>query len=308
MDIGGSTRAGGSDRKRRHWPIHTKHILYLKIQPRQQAHNNAVRQIVMLSKETKDAIIENDAKKVLEVLEGQDVNSVSRPKCDSALHLAAESNADKSVAALIGIGANVNLQDFNGRTPLHYAVMANAAKAVSVLINDGLAIVDFPEQGTMGHCGPRSSGDTPLHVACRCGSVQSVEALLAGGANPNVRNNDLRTPLVATFHPVKGKSSLSKAVEVVRLLLKYGGDPEIPSGHEYDRMDKDEKLNPDDVGDPVKPVGGFRVPLHYAAHENSTEICKMLIQAGASGSQRDFFWRKANQLCQTWFGMSSTTN
>jgi ankyrin repeat protein len=36
-------------------------------------------------------------------------------------------------------------------------------------------------------------------------------------------------------------------------------------------------------------VGGFRVPLHYAAHENSTEICKMLVEAGASGTQRDFF-------------------
>jgi hypothetical protein len=48
------------------------------------------------------------------------------------------------------------------------------------------------------------------------------------------RNNDLRTPLVATFHPVRGKSSLAKAVEVMRLLLKFGGNPEIPSGVSFE--------------------------------------------------------------------------
>lgn len=35
------------------------------------------------------------------------------------------------------------------------------------------------------------------------------------------------------------------------------------------------------------------MPLHYAAHENSTEICKMLIEAGATGTQRDFFGERA---------------
>lgn len=54
-----------------------------------------------------DAIAENDPVKLTEILKGNDVNAVSRPKCDSALHVAAEGNADKIAAALIDIGANV---------------------------------------------------------------------------------------------------------------------------------------------------------------------------------------------------------
>jgi hypothetical protein len=46
---------------------------------------------------------------------------------------------------------------------------------------------DFSEQGPMGHCSPRSSGDTALHMACRYGAIESVEALLEAGADPNAR-------------------------------------------------------------------------------------------------------------------------
>eukprot|EP00038_Savillea_parva_P030252 m.76550 g.76550 ORF g.76550 m.76550 type:complete len:341 (+) comp9070_c0_seq1:21-1043(+) len=290
MDIGGSARAGGNYRKRRAWPIHTRHILYLKIQPRQLAHGKTVvRASVALPKEAKDAISANDADKLQAIMKTSDVNAVSRPKCDSALHAAAELNADKCASVLIDMGANVNLQDFNGRTPMHYAAMNNAVDAMNVLISKGLAMVDMPEQGTMGHCAPRSTGDTPLHIACRHGAVECVEALLEAGANPNARNNDLRTPLIAVFHPVRGKSSLAKAVDVMRLLLKYGGDPEIPSGYEFDRKDRDDRSDKPSYGDHVSAVGGFRVPLHYAAHEGSTDMCKMLIEAGATGLQRDFF-------------------
>lgn len=52
--------------------------------------------------------MENDSTALLAAMKGHDVNAVSRPKCDSALHVAAEVDAENSVAALIDIGANVS--------------------------------------------------------------------------------------------------------------------------------------------------------------------------------------------------------
>lgn len=56
---------------------------------------------------------------------------------------------------LISAGANVNLRDVNGRTPLHYAAEHNASKVISVLIEDGLAFIDAPEQENLQHSGDR---------------------------------------------------------------------------------------------------------------------------------------------------------
>lgn len=58
--------------------------------------------------DSQDAIMENDSTALLAAMKGHDVNAVSRPKCDSALHVAAEVDAENSVAALIDIGANVS--------------------------------------------------------------------------------------------------------------------------------------------------------------------------------------------------------
>lgn len=298
MEIGGNTRGGSNDRKRRTWPIHSRHILIPGIHFRTTSSRakQVMRSTIAMSKEIKDAIAKNDAAAVLEVMKGGDVNSVSRPKCDSALHVAAEFDAAVAAKALIGIGANVNLRDFSGRTPLIYAAQFNASKTIRVLIDDGLAPVDLPEQTTLNHGGSRSSGDTALHTAVKYGSVEAVKALLDAGANPNALNNDLRTALISVFHPIRGKSSLAKALAMMNLLLSAGGNPEIPSGGEFERVDAAAAAAAPvagppsvDYGDNVKTTGGFRVPLHYAAHEDSAEMVKMLIAHGATATQRDFF-------------------
>lgn len=92
-----------------------------------------------------------------------------------------------------------------------------------------------------------------LDAAFLCDFVR-VRALLAEGAEPDVRDEDERTPL---FSAVLGNS-----VGVLALLLEAGADPNA--------QDKD----------------GWS-PLHFAAQEYATECARILVGRGGDPNLRD---------------------
>nr|XP_053654673.1 putative ankyrin repeat protein RF_0381 [Cherax quadricarinatus] len=59
-----------------------------------------------------------------------EINSVT------ALHIAAAEGYDDCVKMLLDAGADVNCQDDDGRTPLHYAAENNNADIVQMLLNN----------------------------------------------------------------------------------------------------------------------------------------------------------------------------
>ena len=65
------------------------------------------------------------------------------------------------------------------------------------------------------------TGSTALHSAARYGSVEGIVLLLDLHAEVNARDQEGRTPLFVAC------SSPRKEIEVVRLLLANGADPEI---------------------------------------------------------------------------------
>ena len=81
-----------------------------------------------------------------------------------------------------------------------------------------------------------------------------VRELLAQGANPNVRDEDMRTPL--------HQAVLGNSVGLVGLLIEAGAD-----------------LN-------AKDEQGF-TPLHFAAQEYLPEIARILVGKGADVNARD---------------------
>jgi ankyrin repeat protein len=87
------------------------------------------------------------------------------------------------------------------------------AEGLKDLLASGLAI-DVPDQ----------LGDFLLTVACHRLQAESVALLLASGANPNVQNLDLDTPLLCAIDCVEHDPEA--ALRIVKLLIKHGADLE----------------------------------------------------------------------------------
>ena len=198
---------------------------------------------------------------------------------------------------LLDRGADVNVTDAAGYTPLHGAVLGlvarprlvdnvrvsdagiAAAKAptdaqscmalVKRLLDlhaDPNAMTRFPTPGSIGNVriNPVPPGSTPVHIAALSGNVELAELLLARGGDPNLTRQD-------------GHSPLSVSVKINDLpmasaLVAHGGDVK----HIYSPADQ--------LGDPIKPVARARSKesiLHIAAAAGAYDVIPFLAQHGA---------------------------
>jgi ankyrin repeat protein len=82
-------------------------------------------------------------------------------------------------ALLLDAGAEPNMRDGQGRSPLYWAAAAGQAAVVELLLARGADI----------HLGARS-GDTPLVVAAQNGHERVVQLLLEHSADPSLRADD----------------------------------------------------------------------------------------------------------------------
>lgn len=80
----------------------------------------------------------------------------------------------------------VNARGSWGMTALHYATLGGSEDAVKLLIDEGADV-------TLRDCGLEL--DTALHHAAYIGEVPIVRQLLLAGAQPNLRNDNHKTPL-----------------------------------------------------------------------------------------------------------------
>uniref|UniRef100_A0A3Q3F5U4 phospholipase A2 n=1 Tax=Labrus bergylta TaxID=56723 RepID=A0A3Q3F5U4_9LABR len=108
------------------------------------------------------------------------------------------------------VQSQINARDASGQTPLHLACERGDSMCVTELLEESQARTDIKDRNgdTPMHCAAKqdspaiiqvlcsrlcsgvnelnSHGETPLHVACRLGRVESVKALLGGGAKCDV--------------------------------------------------------------------------------------------------------------------------
>jgi hypothetical protein len=141
---------------------------------------------------------------------------------DTALHLAAAAYKSQAIRELVAAGASVRAKNRRGAEPLHYAADGGPsastwnpgaqAETVTTLIELG-ADPDAVDQ----------SGVSALHRAVRTRCTGAVRALLAGGANPLLKNKSGSLPMdLATQTTGRGGSGRPEAKqeqsEIVALL------------------------------------------------------------------------------------------
>lgn len=103
----------------------------------------------------------------------------------SPLHLAAAIGNLNMVRLLVKeLGANIEIRDFSGLTPLSVAVGEGTFEMVEELIKLGAKV------NTKGY-----HGDTPLHGATVVARKDVVSFLLGKGADPNGKDNNGLSPL-----------------------------------------------------------------------------------------------------------------
>ena len=200
---------------------------------------------------------------------------------ETPLHLASNgATGHVTIAAtLIAAGANVNVTNINGNTPLHFAAEDGHASIVSLLIaaTASLNLKNKVEGRTPLYMAARNGhvfvvsmliaakasldvqgayGQTPLHQAANYGRVTIADMLIAAGASLNVRSSGGDTPLYwAVF---------SNEVSIASALIAAGAD--VHAGQ----------------------IAGFLwTPLLLAASKGRASIADMLIAAGATLDVRD---------------------
>ena len=173
---------------------------------------------------------------------------------ETPLHLAIIHRNIEMCELLIEGGADVNVTDGDGGTPLHYATKRGHTVQLPTAIIQVLIAVDTEIVKLLINAGAdvnkEDDGYTALHFATDMGHTEIVKLLINAGADVNIKDGPAygRTPLhYATY---KGYT------EIVQLLIDAGVNVNIKDGH-------------------------GRTPLHMASNMEHKEIVKLLIEAGA---------------------------
>lgn len=176
----------------------------------------------------------------------EDLDVKYGPNGDTPLTVAVVNGHQAVVVELLNSGADVNVKDRLGNTPLSLASGWGGSGYPRFRIMRSLIQAGADVDAT------NVDGDTPLHVASRAGYDVAVQLLVFHGADVNMRAHDGATALLL--------ASAGGHADVVYTLLLAGADPS----------------QGDDSGE---------APLHVVSStvgESSTEIVEALMMAGAN--------------------------
>lgn len=121
--------------------------------------------------------------------EGQSLSDIVNAKCDhsyekgAVLHIIIIHNKCEMIHELMKNHANVNIQDKDGNTPLHWLINYDYFSVIDVLVSYQ---VDINK--------PNFYGQTPLHKASLEGRFKIVKDLLERGGDYTLRDHKNRTP------------------------------------------------------------------------------------------------------------------
>jgi ankyrin repeat protein len=234
-----------------------------------------------LSKEQRQL---NDAIKEAVVTDPSRINAAYRDG-EPPLHLALSSHLPALFYWLLDRGADPNVRDQRGLTPLHEAVFFDSPdhRAIRALLDRG-AVIDA--RG--------NDGETPLHLAAFLSHAATAERLLAAGADPNARSDLGKTPLHNASTP-QPTASPEEATRTIHVLVAGGADLNAHTTAGDTPLHYAALIGSDlaartllGEGAQVDAAGaGGRTALHVAAAFAKAGIAEILLDAGADPNRRD---------------------
>jgi ankyrin repeat protein len=140
---------------------------------------------------------------------GADINKLSGDG-NTPLIVALANQNKVTIISYIRNGADVNLRNRRGTTPLHWAASQGLMGALKMLLDNGAEkdALTLPTD-------PWEPLATPLHWACKAGQLDTAMALLTAGANLSLRDGNGQSTLdLAQLKPAM--SSFVKMLEAYK--------------------------------------------------------------------------------------------
>ncbi|XP_066532139.1 CARD- and ANK-domain containing inflammasome adapter protein [Hoplias malabaricus] len=217
-----------------------------------------------------EAALDLNKKSLLSLLLRNMKNTMSQNEIKSVLFKAVKKNLDGVVAALIDSGADVNMCDELGYTPLLLATELGNVEVFRVLVSKNAQLErQLPNQ------------TSALHLAVQGGCMSITQILLDKGMNPNIIGPKDQTPLHF--------SALHNQPALMDLLLHEGarvnavtqdGLTALHIASQSGHTEAVAKLLEAKANVHVLDRQG-RTALHWAADHGEVSILKLLIYAGA---------------------------
>lgn len=185
----------------------------------------------------------------------EDVNELQADGM-SALFWAVYYDETDMVRLLLDAGANADIENRFGLTPLIQASMNGNSEVITMLLDAGAN----PNAYTL-------QGDTALMNAAKAGSLAGVQQLVEAGAEIDARDTHLfQTPLMW--------AAADNNAEIVRYLAENGADINAQSAQLIFE-------GVQEGGPPGFVATGGLTALHHAARENAIETVEVLLSFGA---------------------------
>ena len=190
------------------------------------------------------------------------------------LHAASSDGSMNVVQWLLDIGADVNVQGDDHKTPLHLAAANGRLEVVQTLLGHSVDVNDAAAWGKY----------TPLHEASLGGHLDVVRLLIQNGA-------DASTDLQKLFL----LASKSKSAETVQFFIQLGADVNARDERYLTPLHLASFVGSDDTvriliehgADVNTRDESHRTPLHVASSQGHDDVVQLLIELGADVHARD---------------------